>query len=88
LELKANPAKPAKGVVLEGELTKGGGPVAHVLVQGGTLRIGDMVVSGTAWGRVRALIDVRGHRLQEAGPSMPVELMGTVCSTRCVKRPT
>ncbi len=76
LELKANPAKPARGVILEGELSKGGGPVAHVLVQSGTLRVGDMLVSGTTWGRVRALADVRGHRLEEAGPSMPVELLG------------
>ncbi|MBI3323414.1 MAG: translation initiation factor IF-2 [Candidatus Omnitrophica bacterium] len=76
LELKANPARPARGVVLEGEHSKGGGPIAHVLVQSGTLRVGDMIVSGTTWGRVRALADVRGHRLQEAGPSMPVELLG------------
>jgi len=76
LELKADPKRSARGVVLEGKLTKGGGPVAHVLVQNGTLRVGDAVVSGTAWGKVRALLDARGHRLDEAGPSTPVELLG------------
>ncbi len=76
LELKADPGRPARGVVLEGEITKGGGPVAHVLVQNGTLRVGDAVVSGMAWGKVRALLDARGHRLAEAGPSTPVELLG------------
>ena len=76
LELKADPGRPARGVVLEGEITKGGGPVAHVLVQNGTLRVGDAVVSGMAWGKVRALLDARGHRLDEAGPSTPVELLG------------
>ena len=76
LELKADPTRPARGVVLEGKITKGGGPVAHVLVQNGTLRVGDAVVSGTAWGKVRALLDARGHRLEEAGPSTPVELLG------------
>jgi translation initiation factor IF-2 len=76
LELKADPTRAARGVVLEGKLTKGGGPVAHVLVQNGTLRVGDAVVSGTAWGKVRAMLDARGHRLEEAGPSTPVELLG------------
>ena len=76
LELKANPTKPALGVVLEAKLSKGGGPVAHVLVQSGTLRVGDALVSGPYWGRVRAMLDERGHRLEEAGPSTPVELLG------------
>ncbi len=76
LELKANPTGSARGVVLEGKLSKGGGPIAHVLVQSGTLRVGDMILSGPAWGRVRAMSDARGHRLTEAGPSTPVEVMG------------
>ncbi len=76
LELKADPSKPARGVVLEGELSKGGGPVAHILIQNGTLRVGDSVVSGPYGGRVRAMLDERGQRLKEAGPSTPVELLG------------
>ncbi|MDO8729944.1 MAG: translation initiation factor IF-2 [Candidatus Omnitrophota bacterium] len=76
LELKADSTRTARGVVLEGKLTKGGGPVAHVMVQNGTLRVGDAVVSGTVWGKVRAMLDARGHRLEEAGPSTPVELLG------------
>ena len=76
LELKADPTGSARGVVLEGKLSKGGGPIAHVLVQRGTLRVGDMILSGPAWGRVRAMLDARGHRLTEAGPSTPVEVMG------------
>ncbi len=76
LELKANPSLAARGVVLEGELTKGGGPVAHVLIQSGTLHVGDVVVSGAVWGRARAMLDARGHRLTEAGPSAPVEVLG------------
>jgi translation initiation factor IF-2 len=76
MELKANPEKPAKGIVLEAKLSKGGGPVAHILVQNGTLRVGDCLVSGPYWGRVRAMLDERGHRLKEAGPSAPVELLG------------
>ena len=76
LELKANPAKPAKGIVIEAELTKGSGPVVTVLVQNGTLRVGDLLVSGSHYGRVRAMVDDRGHRVQEAGPSMPVEVLG------------
>jgi translation initiation factor IF-2 len=76
LELKADPTKPARGIVLEAKLSKGGGPVAHLLVQGGTLRVGDVFVCGLAWGRVRAMLDERGHRLKEAGPSTPLELLG------------
>jgi len=76
LELKANPSRPAKGIVIEAELSKGGGPVATVLLQNGTLRVGDLLVAGPAYGRVRAMIDDRGHRPQEAGPSMPVEILG------------
>ena len=76
LELKANPVRAARGVVLEGALTKGGGPIAHVLVQNGTLHVGDSIFSGTTWGRIRAMLDARGHRLPEAGPSTPVELLG------------
>ena len=76
LELKADPTKPAQGIVLEAELSKGGGPVAHVLVQGGALHVGDAIVCGAAWGRVRAMLDERGHRLKESGPSTPVEILG------------
>ena len=76
LELKSNPNKPARGVVLEGKLSKGTGPIGHVLVQNGTLRVGDAIVTGVVWGRVRALMDVRGHRLKDAGPSAPVEVLG------------
>ena len=76
LELKADPLKPARGVVLEAELSKGGGPIAHILVQSGAVRVGDVVVSGSYWGRVRAMLDERGHRLKEATPSTPIELQG------------
>ena len=76
LELRADPTRTARGVVLEGKITKGGGPVAHVLVQNGTLRVGDAIVTGTVYGKVRAMLDARGHRLEEAGPSTPVELLG------------
>ncbi len=76
LELKADPTRSARGAVLEGKLTKGGGPVGHLLVQNGTLRVGDVLVSGTIVGKVRALMDVRGHRLVEVGPSSPVEVLG------------
>ncbi|MBI3312568.1 MAG: translation initiation factor IF-2 [Candidatus Omnitrophica bacterium] len=76
MELKADPSRSARGVVLEGKLTKGGGPVGHLLIQSGTLRVGEMLLTGTAWGRVRALLDARGHRLEEAGPSTPVEVLG------------
>jgi translation initiation factor IF-2 len=75
-ELKANPKKGAAGTVLESRLDKGRGPVATVLVQDGTLNIGDMVVAGAVAGRVRALVDEAGKRLKEAGPSTPVEVLG------------
>jgi len=75
-DLKANPNRPGKGAVLEAELDKGRGPVATVLVQNGTLNIGDNVVAGTAWGRVRAMMDYKGRRIKKAGPSTPVEVLG------------
>jgi translation initiation factor IF-2 len=75
-ELKANPKRAAGGTVLESRLDKGRGPVATVLVQDGTLNIGDMVVAGAVSGRVRALVDEGGRRLKEAGPSTPVEVLG------------
>jgi translation initiation factor IF-2 len=76
LELRAAPSRRARGVVLEAELDKGRGPVATVLVQDGTLRQGDAIVIGTAYGRVRAMENERGQRLNEAGPSTPVQLIG------------
>ncbi|WP_419898423.1 translation initiation factor IF-2 [Roseomonas sp. USHLN139] len=76
LDLKANPERGAEGTVIESKLDKGRGPVATVLVQKGTLRQGDMVVAGAEWGRVRAMLDDKGRQLKEAGPSMPVEILG------------
>ncbi len=76
LELKANPHRPAKGTVIEAKLDRGRGPVATVLVQNGTLRVGDAFVVGTFSGRVRALIADTGGKVQEAGPSTPVEVIG------------
>jgi translation initiation factor IF-2 len=76
LDLKANAVRPAEGTVIEARLDKGRGPVATVLVQRGTLRVGDIVVGGTQWGRVRALLDDKGATRQEAGPSFPVEILG------------
>ncbi len=76
LELKANPNRPAEGTVIEARLDRGRGPVATVLVQRGTLKPGDIVVAGTAWGRVRALMSDTGHSVVAAGPSMPVEVLG------------
>mgnify|MGYP000353010160 CR=1 FL=1 len=76
LELKANPDRAAEGAVIEAQLDVGRGPVATVLVQKGTLRQGDIFVVGEQWGRVRALINDRGERVKEAGPSVPVEVLG------------
>lgn len=76
LELKANPDAPAHGVVIEAKLDRGRGPVATVLVQRGTLRVGDAVVAGTSHGRVRALIDPRGNQVDSARPADPVEILG------------
>jgi len=76
LELKANPNRPAEGTVIEARLDRGRGPVATVLVQRGTLRPGDIVVAGSEWGRVRALVSDTGHSVVAAGPSMPVEVLG------------
>ena len=75
-ELKANPARAAKGSVIEARLDKGRGPIATLLVQNGTLHAGDIVVAGTAVGRVRAMIDDCGRKVNSAGPSVPVEIMG------------
>ncbi len=75
-ELKANPNKPARGAVIEAEIDKGRGPVATVLVQEGTLNVGDIVIAGTAVGRVRAMINDKGRRVKTAGPSTPVEILG------------
>jgi len=76
LDLKANPKRSAEGVVLEAKLERGRGPVATVLIQRGTLHVGDIFVSGSEWGRVRALIDERGESQREAGPSTPIEVLG------------
>jgi translation initiation factor IF-2 len=76
LELKANPNRAAEGTVIEARLDRGRGPVATVLVQRGTLKPGDVVVAGSEWGRVRALVSDTGHSVVAAGPSMPVEVLG------------
>ena len=76
LELKANPNRAASGAVIEAQLDVGRGPVATVLIQNGTLKTGDIFVVGEQWGRVRALIDDKGDRIKEAGPSVPVEVLG------------
>ncbi len=75
-ELKANPNRKARGLIIEAELDKGKGPVATVLVQKGTLRVGDTVAAGSCYGKVRAMMDDKGRRVKEAGPSMPVEILG------------
>lgn len=75
-ELKANPNKKARGAIIEAQLDKGRGPVATVLVQSGTLRVGDPVVAGPAYGRIRAMTDDKGRRVKVAGPSTPVEILG------------
>ncbi|WP_432563559.1 translation initiation factor IF-2 [Kineococcus sp. SYSU DK003] len=76
LDLRANPDKDARGVAIEGNLDKGRGPVATVLVQSGTLRVGDAIVAGTGYGRVRAMIDENGDNVEEATPSRPVQVLG------------
>ena len=76
LELKANPKRLARGLVLEAKLDKGRGPVANVLVQKGTLHVGDFISAGASSGKVRAMIDDKGRRVKEAGPSCPVEILG------------
>ncbi len=76
LGLKANPDRPASGIVIEAQLDRGRGPVATVLVQIGTLHLGDIFVAGSAWGRVRALIDDAGRQVTSAGPAVPVEVLG------------
>ncbi len=76
LELRANPDRLAKGIIIEAKLDKGRGPIATVLVQNGTLKKGDTIVAGTTYGRVRAMTDDRGRVVSEAGPSMPVEVLG------------
>lgn len=76
LELKANPERPALGSIVEAKLDKGRGPVATVLIQQGTLRQGDVFVAGSVWGKVKALINDRGENTDEAGPSVPVEVLG------------
>ncbi len=76
LELRARPAAPAKGTIIEAQLDRGRGPAATVLVQDGTLRVGDIIVAGVQAGRIRALINDRGQRVEEAGPSMAVEVIG------------
>jgi translation initiation factor IF-2 len=76
LELRANPNRPAEGVVIEAKLERGRGPVGTILVQRGSLKVGQVIVAGRAWGRVRALIDDHGEHIVEAGPSVPVEVLG------------
>jgi translation initiation factor IF-2 len=76
LELRANPDRPAEGTVIEAKLDRGRGPVATVLVQRGSLHVGDIVVAGGEWGRVRALVSDTGASIQAAGPSMPIEVLG------------
>ena len=76
LDLRANPNKEARGIAIEAKLDKGRGSIATVLVQGGTLRVGDPIVAGTAYGRVRAMINEHGERVQEAAPSRPVQVQG------------
>ena len=76
LQLKANPNRQARGIIIEARLDKGRGPVATVLVQNGTLHVGDMVVAGNAYGRIRAMVSSRGERVKHAAPSTPVEIIG------------
>ena len=76
LELKANYERPGEGVVIEAKLDKGRGPVATVLINRGTLKVGDIIIAGDEWGKVRALVNDQGEQIDEAGPSMPVEILG------------
>ena len=76
LDLKSNPKRSAEGIVIEAKLERGRGPVGTVLVQRGTLKVGDIIVAGLAWGRVRALLDDRGGQITTAGPSIPAEVLG------------
>lgn len=76
LELKANPSRLAKGTIVEAQLDRGRGPIATVLVQNGTLHVGDPIVAGMTYGRVRAMMDDKGQKVDEAGPSQPVEVLG------------
>ncbi len=76
LDLRANPDRPAEGVVVESKMEQGRGSVSTVLVQRGTLHVGDIFVAGSEWGRVRAMVDAHGVQMDEAGPSMPVEVLG------------
>ena len=76
LELRANPERAADGVVIESKLERGRGTVATLLIQRGTLKTGDIVVAGSEWGRVRAIVDAAGAQVRSAGPSMPVEILG------------
>ena len=76
LELRANPNRSAEGVVIEAKLDRGRGPVGTVLVQRGTLHVGDIVVAGTAWGRIRALVNEKGENIETAGPAVPAEVLG------------
>ncbi len=76
LELRANPKRNARGLVIEAQLDKGRGPVATVLVQKGTLKVGQYMAAGSSYGRIRAMIDDKGNRIKEAGPSMPAEVLG------------
>ena len=75
-DYKANPNRKARGIIIEAKLDKGRGPVATVLVKNGTLNVGDAIVAGTAYGRVRAMTNDRGKRVKSAGPSEPVEVVG------------
>ena len=76
LELKANPNRKGRGLVIEAELDKGKGPVATVLVQKGTLKVGETIAAGACYGKIRAMMDDKGRRVKEAGPSTPVEILG------------
>lgn len=80
-EYKANPDKRARGTVIEAELDKNRGPVARILVQNGTLKVGDAFVAGNCFGRVRAMVNDKGRKIKEAGPSTPVEITGLTGGT-------